>query len=194
MVGPATLVLIALGLAMDALAVAIAVSIMLRTISGRQVFRLAFHFGLFQFLMPIVGWLAGRSIERFIAGWDHWIAFGLLVFVGLKAIREALTRRENDAPPADPTRGLRLVVLSIATSIDALAVGLSFAVLRVHIWYASLLIGFVAGAVTTIGMLIGSRLGRRFGQRVEIVGGLVLIAIGIKILVQHLTEGGAGSI
>jgi putative Mn2+ efflux pump MntP len=95
-IGTATLVLIAVGLAMDALAVAVAASVVLRTVSPRQVFRLAFHFGLFQFLMPVIGWLAGRSIVDLIESWDHWIAFGLLAFVGGKAICEALTEREED--------------------------------------------------------------------------------------------------
>jgi putative Mn2+ efflux pump MntP len=189
MIGTATLVLIAIGLAMDALAVAIATSVVLRSVSGRQVFRLAFHFGLFQFLMPIVGWFAGRSIAGFIADWDHWIAFGLLAFVGGKAIYEAVSERDEHAPRGDPTRGLSLVFLSLATSIDALAVGLSFAVLGVQIWYASFLIGCVTGTITTGGMLLGRRLGQHFGQRVEILGGLVLIGIGVKIVVQHSIAG-----
>jgi putative Mn2+ efflux pump MntP len=188
-IGTATLVLIAVGLAMDALAVSVAASVVLRTVSPRQVFRLAFHFGLFQFLMPVIGWLAGRSIVDLIENWDHWIAFGLLAFVGGKAIYEALKEREEDEARGDPTRGLSLVLLSLATSIDALAVGLSFAVLQVRIWYASLLIGCVTGTITMTGMLLGSRLGRHFGQRVEILGGLVLVGIGVKILVQHLMAG-----
>jgi putative Mn2+ efflux pump MntP len=188
-IGTTTLVLIAVGLAMDALAVAVAVSVALRAISARHVFRLAFHFGLFQFMMPVLGWLAGRSIVGLIQNWDHWIAFGLLAFVGGKAIYEALKGRAEDEARSDPTRGLSLVVLSLATSIDALAVGLSFAVLQVQIWYASVVIGLITGAITTTGMLIGSRLGKHFGQRVEILGGLVLIGIGVKILVQHWWPG-----
>lgn len=188
-IGTTTLVLIAVGLAMDALAVSVAASVMLRTVSPRQVFRLAFHFGLFQFLMPVIGWLAGRSIVDLIESWDHWIAFGLLAFVGGRAIYEALKEREEGEARGDPTRGLTLVMLSLATSIDALAVGLSFAVLQVRIWYASLLIGCVTGTITMTGMLVGRRLGRHFGQRVEILGGLVLVGIGVKILVQHLMAG-----
>jgi putative Mn2+ efflux pump MntP len=186
MIGTPTLVLIAVGLAMDALAVAIATSIVLRAVSGRQVFRLAFHFGLFQFLMPIVGWAAGRSVAGVMAHWDHWIAFGLLAFIGGKAIYDAVTKPAEDARQGDPTRGLSLVLLSLATSIDALAVGVSFAMLGVQIWYPSLIIGLVTGSITTAGMLLGSRLGRHFGQHVEILGGLVLIGIGVKIVVQHL--------
>ncbi len=187
MIGTPTLVLIAIGLAMDALAVAIATSAVLRAVSGRQVFRLAFHFGLFQFLMPIVGWLVGRSVADFMASWDHWVAFALLAFVGGKAIYEAVAKRDDHAHRGDPTRGLSLIVLSLATSIDALAVGVSFAMLGVQIWYASLIIGCVTGTITTAGMLLGSRLGRHFGQEIEILGGLVLIGIGVKIVVQHFT-------
>jgi putative Mn2+ efflux pump MntP len=185
MIGTPTLVLIAIGLAMDALAAAIATSLILRRVSFRQVFRLAFHFGLFQFLMPILGWLAGRSLAEFMAAWNHWIAFGLLTLVGGKAICEALRERDEDAPRGDPTRGLSLVLLSLATSIDALAVGLSFAMLGVQIWYASFIIGLVTGSITTAGMLLGSRLGGRFGRSVEVLGGLVLVGLGVEFVVQH---------
>jgi len=176
---------IALGLAMDALAVAVATSVTLRQASARQKFRLAFHFGLFQFLMPIAGWLAGLTFARSVQAVDHWIAFGLLTFVGVKAIVTGLSA-DSEGRQRDPTRGLALVALSVATSIDAFAVGLSFAMLGVQIWYASLIIGVVTGVVTALGMEVGARLGARFGRRMEIVGGLVLIAIGIKILVDHL--------
>ncbi len=180
-----TTILIALGLSMDAFAVAIATSVLLGGVTRRQVFRLGFHFGLFQALMPIIGWLAGHSLRQFIAGWDHWLAFGLLTFVGLKVVREAFAGEEFRATRTDPTRGVSLVMLSVATSIDALAVGLSFAALRVAIWYPSVIIGSITGALTTLGMLIGGRLGTKFGKRLEILGGLVLLAIGVKILVEH---------
>lgn len=186
MLSPLTIVLIALGLALDAFAVALATSIRLREISGRQVFRLAFHFGLFQFFMPVIGWAGGRQLVRFMEAWDHWIAFGLLVFVGGKAIYAALVGEEHQTGRGDPTRGWSLVILSIATSIDALAVGLSFAMLQVAIWYPVVVIGCITAALTIVGMRIGSRLGVHFGQRVEILGGLVLIGIGVKILIRHL--------
>lgn len=176
---------IAFGLAMDAFAVSIAASVALRDVSSRQVFRLAFHFGLFQFLMPILGWLAGLTLERFIRSFDHWLAFVLLAFIGGKAILEAV-RGGNAEARGDPTKGMSLIVLSVATSIDALAVGLSFGVLHVEVWYPSVVIGVVAGGMTTLGMRIGSRLGARFGRRMEIAGGLVLVGIGVKILVDHL--------
>ncbi len=179
---------IAVGLAMDTFAVAVATSVMLGRVTGRQVFRFAFHFGLFQALMPVIGWLAGTTFSSYIVRWDHWVAFGLLAFVGGKAVIEAV--REDDAEEEetkdDPTRGMSLIILSMATSIDALAVGLSFAMLGVRIWYPVVVIGLVTAAITTLGMFLGSTVGGRFGRRVEVLGGLILIGIGLKILLQHL--------
>jgi len=171
---------------MDAFAVSIASSICLGTVTRRQVFRLAFHFGLFQSFMPIIGWLAGRELYSFISGWDHWVAFVLLAFVGGKAVHGAMAGNDEREGPSDPTRGLNLLILSVATSIDALAVGLSFAALQVTIWMPVLVIGLVAAAFTVAGMLGGCRLGQRFGKRMEMVGGLVLIGIGIQILAKHI--------
>jgi len=270
---------IAVGLAMDTFAVALGASASLGRVTGRQVFRFAFHFGLFQAVMPIIGWLAGRGLETYIHAWDHLVAFGLLAFIGSKAIVAALRgslasqgdadgsaeregnesragnvgrvapgpplfpdsdapsglRRAKGDPPynraptpvlddqgarpasrsdakapseahawpgpgdvrrADPTRGWTLLVLSVATSIDALAVGLTLGVLAggrsggVGIWLAVLIIGLITAALTTLGMHLGSRLGsllgRRFSRVTEIVGGLVLIGIGLKILLEHV--------
>ncbi len=171
---------------MDALAVAIATGIALEKVSGRQTFRLAFHFGLFQFLMPVIGWRAGLSVERYITGYDHWLAFGLLGFIGGKMIVESFGARGEKEAPSDPTRGVSLVVLSVATSIDALAVGVSLGVLRVTIWYPAVVIGIVAGVLTAGGMHLGRPLGSRFGRKMEAVGGTVLLAIGLRILLQHL--------
>lgn len=182
-----TLLGISVGLAMDAFAVAIASSVSLGRVSGGQVFRLAFHFGMFQAVMPVLGWLAGLSLERWIRAWDHWVAFGLLTFVGGKAIFTALRGEEGECGDArkDPTRGATLLVLSLATSIDALAVGLSFSALGVTIWFPVLVIGLVCAAFTTAGMLAGCRLGAKFGKSMEIAGGAVLIAIGVKIAASH---------
>ena len=180
---------IAFALAMDAFAVAIASSVSLGKVSARQVLRLAFCFGLFQSLMPLLGWLGGLNVEQWVGGWDHGVAFCLLVFIGGRSIVAALGGREAGAPRPDPTRGLTLIMLSVATSVDALAVGLSFAVLDVSIWFPVAAIGAVAAAMTAAGMLLGGRLGVRFGKRTEVVGGLVLIGIGVKVLVEHLTAG-----
>jgi manganese efflux pump family protein len=180
-----TLLGIAIGLAMDAFAVAIGAGLQLCGATPRQTFRLAWHFGLFQAFMPIIGWLAGRTVAQYIAPVDHWIAFGLLAFIGGKMIWEAF-HHDEDAEVCDPTKGWRLVMLSIATSIDALAVGLSLALLDVSIWWPALVIGVVAGVLTTIGMELGKRFGALLGRRMEIVGGVILIGIGVKILVEHL--------
>jgi putative Mn2+ efflux pump MntP len=176
---------IAAGLAMDATAVAIGTSVLLGRVTARQVFRFAFHFGLFQAAMPVLGWLAGRGLKEYIESWDHWVAFVLLAVIGSKAIFDAIKGEASEADVSDPTRGLSLVVLSIATSIDALAVGLSLAVLDVNIWYPCALIGIVTATLTVCGMFLGSRVGQRFGDRVRILGGLILLGIGVKILVEH---------
>jgi len=182
-----SLFLIAVGLSMDAFAVAIAVAVGLEALSRRRTFRLAFHFGLFQAAMPVLGWLAGQSVSGLIARWDHWVAFALLVLIGANGIRESWRGGARRFHRSDPTRGLMLLALCVATSIDALAVGLSFAMLRVSIWYPSVVIGVVCSALTVCGMLLGRQLGVRFGRRVEAVGGLILIGIGIEILVKHVT-------
>jgi manganese efflux pump family protein len=180
------LLAIALGLAMDAFAVAIACSVALGEVSRRQTFRLAFHFGIFQALMPVIGWAAGKTVAGYIEAWDHWVAFTILSIIGLRALVGALGKEGDLRPRIDPTRGFSLVMLSIATSIDALAVGLSFAMLQVEIWYAAMIIGVVAAGMTILGLALGCRLGALFGRRMEAVGGVVLIAIGVNILIEHL--------
>ncbi len=176
---------LALALAMDAFAVALGTAIALPTLTGRHLFRFSWHFGLFQALMPVIGWYAGMTIQKWIVTFDHWIAFILLVLIGGRMLWEAFHPEEN-VDRGDPTRGWSLVTLSVATSIDALAVGLTLAMLDVSIWIPSLIIGLVAGLLTIVGMLLGRFLGKHWGQRVEILGGLVLIGIGVKILVEHL--------
>jgi putative Mn2+ efflux pump MntP len=183
---------IALGLAMDAFAVSIAVSVGLGGTSKRQTFRLAWHFGLFQALMPIIGWLAGNSIRELIERWDHWLAFGLLVVVGGRMILDAIRADAEDRRTSDPTRGWRLVVLSVATSIDALAVGLSFAALGVEVWFPSAIIGITACIMSLVGALGGRALGMRFGSKMAVVGGLILIAIGFWIVIEHVVLAGSG--
>lgn len=181
-----TLLGIALGLAMDAFAVAVGAGLQLCEVTPRQTFRLAWHFGLFQAFMPVIGWLAGRTLVHYISPVDHWIAFGLLALIGGKMIYEAFKDRSEDAEVCDPTKGWRLVMLSVATSIDALAVGLSLAILGISIWWPAIVIGIVAGVMTTIGLDLGKRFGTLLGRRMEVVGGLILIGIGVKILAEHL--------
>ena len=180
-----SVVLLALALALDAFAVSVAAGLAVPRVTGRHVFRAAFHFGLFQAVMPVVGWAAGRTFAGRIAAVDHWVAFGLLGFLGAKMLLEA---RSDGALPAgrDPTRGWKLVTLSVATSIDALAAGLGLAVLGVSVWVPAAVIGLVTGGLCVPGILFGARLGRGWGRAAEAVGGLVLVGIGLRILVEHL--------
>jgi manganese efflux pump family protein len=179
------IIFLALGLAMDAFAVSISVGGTKFMTGNRARFRISFHFGLFQFLMPVIGWSAGNSIQSYIENFDHWIALLLLAFVGLKMIRESRSA-ETQSYRLDPSRGWSLMMLSIATSIDALAVGFSLAVINVGIWYPAVLIGIITGGVSLLGILMGNRIGRTFSKRIEVLGGLTLIAIGVKIVVEHL--------
>ncbi len=175
---------IAFGLAMDAFSVAVATGMSLGDVTHRQSFRLSFHFGLFQFLMPVFGWLTGKMVEEYISAFDHWFAFVILFYVGAKMIHDALSS-DGDAVRGDPTRGLSLLVLSVATSIDAFAVGLTLGLIGGPIVEASVVIGIVAAAMTFVGLKLGKHAGDLLGQRMEIVGGLVLIAIGVKIVLDH---------
>lgn len=181
-----TLLGTALALAMDAFAVAVGVAAGLGSLTARHLFRLAFHFGLFQALMPCLGWLAGAAVAAWLGVLDHWIAFGLLLFLGVRMLwPERATA--GGARPKDPTRGLSLIALSVATSIDAFAVGLSLGLMGVRIWVPAAVIGLVALALTALGMLLGRQVGVAFGRWASVAGGLVLIAIGTRILVQHLS-------
>jgi len=180
------IIAISVALAMDAFAVSIAAGITLKQISMRQNFRLAWHFGLFQALMPIIGWTAGLSIRKYIEAYDHWVAFALLAYVAAGMLKQALTHPE-DKKPKDPTRGLTMVMLSVATSIDALAVGLSLSMIKISIWIPALIIGIIAALFTTLGMHLGKTLGSagHIGRIAEICGGIVLLGIGINILYEH---------
>ncbi len=176
--------LVALSMAMDAFAVCLVAGSMGQASSPRPVFRLSFHFGLFQFIMPVLGWLAGRTLEPLIRNYDHWVAFGLLAFVGGHMIYAAVRGEEESRP--DPSRGWTLVALSVAVSIDALAVGLSLGVLGISVWYPAFIIGLVTGFLSLAALRIGRDFGSRLGRPVEIIGGLVLIAIGLRIVFSHL--------
>ncbi|MDA8220055.1 MAG: manganese efflux pump MntP family protein [Dehalococcoidales bacterium] len=179
------LLAIAFGLAMDAFSVAIASSFALGTLTYAQWFRMSLSFGLFQFLMPIVGWAVGSAVADRIAAYDHWVAFALLAYVGSKMIWESFADEEREKR-GDPTRGTTLIVLSVATSIDALAVGLGLALLQVPVLFPALVIGVVAAGMTLLGMRIGHLAGGLLGPWMERLGGLVLWAIGINVLFEHL--------
>ncbi|HET6845520.1 MAG TPA: manganese efflux pump MntP family protein, partial [Anaerolineales bacterium] len=176
--------LLAVSMAVDAFAVCMAAGALPGTHGPREAFRLAFHFGLFQFLMPIIGWLAGTEMEVFIRDVDHWVAFGLLACVGGRMIYSAWQAEQR--MDSDPSRGWMLVVLSIAVSVDALAVGLSLGLVGVPVIFPSILIGLVTGILSLAGLQVGAKAGQRLGPAVQVGGGLVLIAIGARILAQHL--------
>lgn len=182
------IVVVAVGLAMDAAAVSLAAAASGFAGNGRAVFRLAFHFGLFQFMMPVLGWFLGVGFVSYFKAVDHWIAFGLLAFVGVRMILSGLDKSET-VIQKDPSRGLTMVMLSLATSIDALAVGLSLAMLDINIWYPSVIIGVITSAMSLTAIALGKRLGKIFGKRMEMVGGLILVGIGSRILISQLLTG-----
>ncbi len=185
-----TIYVIAVGLAMDAFAVSVASGIRLGCdLRAHHTLRLAFFFGFFQFMMTVLGWFAGASIESFIQSFDHWIAFGLLTLIGGHMFIEALRTDDTGACSGDPTRGYRLVGLSIATSIDAFAVGISLGVLHSDVWFPSIVIGLVAAGFTVAGIRLGCRIGISMSHRIEILGGIVLVGIGVKILLEHILKG-----
>lgn len=178
---------IAFALAIDAFAVSVASGISLVEVSKRQTFRLSFHFGLFQSLMTFLGWFGGISIRPIIESFDHWVAFSLLLFIGCKMIFDSIYNSEEDDFKHDPTKGWTMVMLSIATSIDAFAVGLGFSMLEMSIFVPVALIGVVATAMTILGLYIGKTIGhtRAIGRYSQIIGAFVLFGIGIKILIEH---------
>ena len=178
---------IAVALAMDAFAVALATGVSLKTVSFRQTFRLSWHFGLFQAMMPIIGWYCGTSLRGYVETYAPWIAFGLLFLVGSNMLREAFELRVDDNGKKDNTQGNTLIILSVATSIDALAVGFSMSLLQLSILYPALLIGIVAGVFTIIGLHLGKIAAslKRLSPIAEVLGGLILWIIGINILREH---------
>ena len=180
-----SIVIIAIGLAMDAFAVSITSGITIKRLHINHALKIALFFGLFQAIMPIVGWLAGLSLRDYISAVDHWIAFGLLSSIGCKMIYESITVQSSEKE-IDPLNVYVLLVLSVATSIDALAVGVSFAFLKVAIVTPVIIIGTVTFLLSYLGVYIGDRIGHFFENKIEIAGGLLLIGIGIKILVEGL--------
>jgi manganese efflux pump family protein len=181
-----SVLLIAIGLSADCFAIAISGSISMPNLSSRQVLRASFAFGLFQALMPVLGWLAGKTVVDLIASYDHWVAFALLTVIGGRMILASFRTEHGHSETMDITRGMPLLALSVATSIDALAVGLTLAFIDVNILLASLTIGIVAFVVTLIGFFSGKKLSSMVGKRAETLGGIVLLGIGLRILLTHV--------
>jgi len=180
-----TIFILAIGLGIDALSVAIGIGAAGTEKKWASALRLSCAFGLFQFVMPLAGWLAGSTVVEMIEAFDHWIAFALLAAIGSKMIWEGFQKGDGD-DRVDRTRGLPLFLLSVATSIDALAVGFSFSLLKEPILFPAAVIGVVCFGMTAAGMIFGRVLAHIFGRKVEVLGGVVLIIIGLKILLDHL--------
>jgi len=181
-----TILLVAFGLAMDAFAVSLSSGLTLGCPNCRNAATIGGAFGFFQAVMPVIGWSAGSAFRSLIEGTDHWVAFGLLSLVGCRMLVEAV-RPEHERHVLNPLNPHVLLVLSLATSIDALAVGLSFAMLAGSIIGPVLIIGVITFFLSFFGVLAGGRFGHVMGKRAEVLGGLVLIGIGVRILVEHLS-------
>lgn len=182
--GLTELFILAVGLSMDAFAVAVCKGLAMQKMNWRHAIVIGLYFGGFQAAMPSLGYILGVGFQSRIQAVDHWIAFVLLVFIGLNMVRES---RDQEAEHVDPSVGFKvMVILAIATSIDALAVGVTFAFLQVNIVPAVCFIGTVTFLLSVIGVKVGNVFGTRYKSRAELVGGLILIAIGVKILLEHL--------
>lgn len=181
------LFLIAVGLSMDAFAVAVCKGLKMRKINYNHTLIIAAFFGGFQAIMPLIGWILGKQFEQYIVSFDHWIAFVLLSFIGGQMIVESLKKEEEDAKIDDSLNIRELFMLAIATSIDALAVGITFALIpNTNIWMSITLIGITTFVLSIIGVFIGNRFGVRYKSKAELAGGIILILIGAKILFEHL--------
>jgi len=178
------IVVLALSLSLDACAVSLALSAAGHLDNVRAKFRIAFHFGLFQFLMPLAGWAVGTRLKPYIAAYDHWVAFGLLVLVALRMILSAKDGGIQSAQE-DPTRGWTLMTLATATSVDALAVGLGLAAFGISVWYPSVIIGLITLTMSVVAIRLGAKAGQWLGTRGQIAGGIVLLIIAFKIVASH---------
>ncbi|MCX8058910.1 MAG: manganese efflux pump MntP family protein [Spirochaetes bacterium] len=190
-------ILIAISLSMDALAVSITNGYLIKSLKIRHAFRIAFFFGFFQAIMPLLGWALGINIAKYFQKFDHFIAFGILLFLGIKMILSS-RKLELEACPVDEKKLSNnkktcldfsfLILMSIATSIDAFAVGISFAILKVLIFIPILIIGLITFIICFIGVFIGNKIGHLFENKLEIAGGVILILIGLKIFVEHIVK------
>ena len=180
------LILLAIGLSVDSFAVSISCGLIVNDIKFKQALRIAFFLALFQAVMPIIGWFIGTKIEKWIVSFDHWIAFGLLLIIGVRMIRESFQKEKNGSK-INPLKLKQIITMSIATSIDALVVGITLAIGQINILLTMFIIGFTTGVLSMLGILFGKKTGMLFGKKMEILGGIILIFIGVKILYDHLT-------
>lgn len=184
--GIVELILISIGLAMDAFAVSICKGIKMPSKKFWHILVIALFFGGFQMLMPIIGWFLGSRFETYITNFDHWIAFLLLFIIGGKMIIESFKKDSDESEVTEKFDLKEIFILAIATSIDALAVGITFAFLKVNILLAGSLIGIITCALSVVGVVIGSLVGGKFKNKAELLGGIILVLIGLKILLEHL--------
>ena len=183
--GLAELIILSIGLAMDAFAVSICKGLSMKKMKWKNAVMVGLYFGIFQALMPVIGYLLGVNFQSKIANIDHWIAFILLGIIGINMIKEA-TSKENDVSSNDSVHFRDMIILAIATSIDALAVGITFAFLKVNIVLAVTLIGVITFVISIMGVKMGNIFGDKYEKKAEFTGGTILILLGVKILVEHL--------
>ncbi len=181
-----TVSLIAVGLAMDCLAVAISSGLAIKKLRVGHAVQIAFFFGAFQALMPFLGWLTGSALKGFLSEWDHWVAFSLLCGIGVKMIYES-RKLPDDRKNFNPLNLYVLLLLSLATSIDALAIGVSFVFLRINLLLPLILIGLITFLISFWGVFLGHHTGHFFENKMELAGGIILIIIGFKVLLEHIS-------
>lgn len=176
-------IFIAIGLAMDAFAVSVCKGLSMKKMNWKKAIIIAMYFGFFQMIMPIVGFIIGTSFSELLEKIDHWVAFILLDFIGIKMIKEAYCKQETINDNIDVNT---MLILALATSVDAMAVGITYAFLEVtNVWVSFALIGAITFVLSLIGVKIGNKFGAKYGNKAEIFGGMILIFIGIKILIEH---------
>jgi putative Mn2+ efflux pump MntP len=181
-----TLIFIAIGLSVDSFAVSVSCGLMMCEITFWKATRIAFSLAFFQALMPLIGWYLGSTVQSLVRGFDHWLAFGLLTIIGGRMILESFkndTEKKQKMTPLDPKM---LIMMSLATSIDAFIVGISFAFINVKLFLTTFIIGFTTFFFSMLGILFGKKTGIKFGKKMEILGGIILFLIGLKILFEHL--------
>lgn len=182
--GAIEILLISIGIAMDAFAVSVCKGLAMKKMSWKKAIIIGLYFGIFQAVMPVIGYFLGTTFERFITNVDHWVAFILLVGIGINMVKEAFDKESENRN--DNVDVKTMLVLSIATSIDALAIGITFACLKIHIVMPVITIGLITFIISVIGVKIGNRFGDKYEKKAEIMGGVILILLGIKILLEHL--------
>jgi putative Mn2+ efflux pump MntP len=181
-----SLLLIGVGLSIDSLAASITTGACAKNIRIKHVLKVAAYMAFFQGTMPLIGWLIASSFKNIIEDYDHWVAFVLLLIIGGKLIYDGIKNNEDAEPKTNPTRNLLLAGMALATSIDAMIIGIGFGLIEINIWLAMLVIGSTTFVFSTIGVFVGEKLGNKINKGIEIVGGIVLIGLGTKILAAHI--------